>query len=257
MSNSLLLQMLNSVHMDGAINECVVEIEKGVGRIRAVDLSYSVFVSVQAKVGGELLIDNSKLGILNIGEIIGVLGKSEGLQLKLSSDGKKLSCRIKGEQLNGSVNFRLGDPDVIPTKVYKEKEWAKIEEMLKSPTLMTFGLDSGFVASFLYFNSLFDCTAATFKVSGGKINVKGESKSKSSSFNLSLSDKDVNGKAIDSKVEVVTPVQGKILASVLRQLPREETGATLGVGEGLPLIIRQGESNMWLLSSFFGGDGGK
>jgi hypothetical protein len=222
--------LLSFAAMDGLIEECVLVVKKGVGTIRAVDMSNSVFVSVSSPLAG---IAEGTYGLGNIGTMVRFLmsfGEADTLSCVI--EGPKLTLAKKG---HGRVSFTLLKPEEVPTVVQQENP----EEKLASVSTEKFSVSKDGLERFAYYMGLFSSQMVVLK--GRKEQVSLASPSfENNTFHMRLA---------QSKLQdFSTTVYAANLLRVLRlTLNQGEDKVEVCAGEGAPIIIRL-KDNMWALT---------
>ena len=228
--------LLRSVWLDGAINECVLKIVDGVGSILAIDPTNSVFVQAKTKIE----LPNKEIGILDIGVIVRFLDSCrESLYLRYEIEDKFIRFRVKGK---GNAQFALSGIETISTAIKDELE--KINNVIKSKTLLTFNLTQETIDRFKYFIGIFNNEIVSIEISknGGRI--------KSGAHELKSFDFSVGAEKFNKDLAI--SVNAKFLSSVFSLLPIQKNKiCTLSFEKNSPLII-QSPNTVWLLSPIGG-----
>jgi hypothetical protein len=227
--------LLQRVCLGGLVEECVLEVSKGVGKIRAIDMSQSMFLSVTMKVGD---IPDGALGLGSLSTIIRFL-EGDG-EYTLGIKGDRLTFKRKG---HGSIGMALLKPSEIPTAVPQEDAEKKLVSGSKIVLPFTeehrdrFGFYMGIIAS------------QSVVVSGtdGRVTVK-SGEFEQNKFTIPL------GKYEGEDFSTI--LYGSFMLKVLMSLPwgKDEQPVVL-VGDKHPLIVRLGKDNLWAITPVASGVG--
>ena len=81
--------LLQRVGLKGAIDECVLEIVNGAGKIMALDMSNVVLVNVEQELTANK--DNLTLGLGKLGLLVGFLEGEDGIHAEITGEGTWLT----------------------------------------------------------------------------------------------------------------------------------------------------------------------
>lgn len=170
MPNPLLVTMLESVHLGGLIEECVLTIKKGRAIVRATDITESIYVSSSVETEQE----DDQWGLGNLGLFIKCLKAYDTADV-MRRDNRLIIKPQKG----ASVKYLLSEVDVIPT--YKE-EWNDTEPL--EELMGGFDENSGIdipklgIQEFLKLSKMFDSNVVHFTINPkGRVFLGGGSES--------------------------------------------------------------------------------
>lgn len=233
-----LSNFLKSVWLNGTINECALKVKDGNCIINAIDVTNSMLIKATAKIE----FPDSEIGIIDLGSMIHVLDSCKGQSyLSYKIDDKAINFKIKKR---GDVQFALGKTNAISSAV--KDDLKKINDMIRSKTLLTFELSQDIINNFKYFMGAFNNEIVTIEAFQGKIKIKG-SFEKIRSFSFMVNDENIDKKSNDND-DVMISVDAKFLTSIFA-LPfiQEDKTCTVNFKKDSPLIIKS-QNAVWLLS---------
>ncbi|KKN43510.1 hypothetical protein LCGC14_0702330 [marine sediment metagenome] len=228
-----LLELLGGVHLNGTIDECVLQIENGKGSIQAVDMSNSLCVCCEGTVEG---LEEGRHGLINIGTICKFLdGVGDDDKVKLSiRDGKQLSLKANKSE----IRTTLLSPDEIPTAVSKSGIKKKLLEQAEG----SFAITLASIKEVVYCHSLVPVNSAVFYENRGWLFAR--SPEGDQEFNVRLGKADNIGP--ETSVEVYTTYLIPILKYLLQQQEGDEK-ILVYMNNGKPLIISY-RNNLWAIT---------
>lgn len=230
--------LLKFIWLNGTINECVLKTENGDCSINAIDITNSIFIKATAKIE----LPDNEIGILDLGSIIHVLDSCKNQSyLSYKIDDKTINFKIKKR---GDVQFALGKISTISTAV--KDDLKKINDIVKSKTLLTFKLSQDVIDNFKYFTGAFNSEIVTIEFFQGEIKIKG-SFEKIRSFSFIVNDENIN-KNNNNNDDITISVNAKFLTSIFTLLfIQKDKTCTVNFEKDSPLIIKSSNAT-WLLS---------
>ena len=222
--------LLANVSLEGLIEECVLEVSKGVGKIRAVDMSNSVFVSVSSPLAG---LADGTYGLGNIGTMNRFLTSFQ--------DEDMLTCVIEGSKLtlskkgHGRAGFTLLKPEEVPTVVQQENP----EKKLLGVAVEKFTVSKDGMEKFAYYMGLFSSQMVVIRCKKEQMSLSSPS-FENNTFHMRL------GGA--SAKDFSTTVYAANLLKVLRLLfAQGAEKVEILSGEGAPVVLKV-KDNLWALT---------
>lgn len=130
-----LLHLLKQVFLGGIINECVLDIRKGVATVEAVDITNSLIVIVKGSVMSKDV--KTSLGVGNLDLLIRFLNAIGEKKLYFKEKGTNLTVSKKDS--SRKLNYLLTQPDLIPTRLSSDDDdpKGKINDMTIARTDLT------------------------------------------------------------------------------------------------------------------------
>lgn len=235
--------ILEKVHLQGVIDECLLEIKKGVGSIQAIDITNSIFVSCEQTID----MDDARLGLSKLSLICSFLN-SGGEFLFLVEEGSEDRWAIFKKRGGGEIKSLLYEVDKIATIVSEDVEKDKI---LKD-TPCKFVLTKEKCEELQYYMGLVGNDSVVFECVKGIVHARSV-ESAYQQFNLRLT-------SGDTKERVKTEIYTQFLTPVLKilQFAEDSSPVEIYIGNGQPLVVSQSNS-LWMLSPLVGqsqeGDG--
>ena len=114
--------LLGNVHLGGVLDECVLELSKGIAKVNAIDLSNSIFLSCSEAIAD--IDEKQKIGIGNLAILCKYLEGAE--QVSFTAKEAWLVVKKKG---CGQIKVKLLKTDAVPTALTeKEDTSAKLLE---------------------------------------------------------------------------------------------------------------------------------
>jgi len=227
-------RLLEKVHLNGLIEECLLKIEGGVGTVVAIDLTNSVFLQAREE-GLEGLADGS-YGITNITLLIKYLKTigDEDVNYTVSDDGKWLTLKRKSK---GKISVLLiEDEDLVCTKMTEEPD---MEEIISK-----YGCSIRFKASFVteaaYYMGLINEQSVTFQIKDKKAILHTDQKA-NQYFELP-----VKG-VVESDDDFSVTIYGKHLMSLFEVIKvKKET--KIYILPEYPIVFKQDDENYWAIT---------
>lgn len=234
MSYKNLNNLLKSVSVNGAINECSLQVNQSVGSIAAIDPTNTIFVLAKEKIEIKEAIN---LGILDIGGIIKFLnGLKEEDNVEYEVDKNHLVFKVAGK---GLAKFSLSDYKTISTAIKAGQE-EKIKKIIESKTLNVFSVTESFIKKFEYFSSLFQGDNIKFKLTGGKLKVSGGKDMSSFTFSEKTN--------IKKEINIEISVDTAHLISIFSLLFAKKEDFYISFEENSPFIIKS-KTVVWVLAN--------
>lgn len=118
-----LLTMLRQCYLGGALKECILNIEEGIGTIKAIDITNTITIFIKGNIGKTIgkTID-TELGLGNLELLIGFLASMEDNKVLISIDSQGNHLELKREDKQRKLKYLLTIPDVIVTRMEKKKK---------------------------------------------------------------------------------------------------------------------------------------
>lgn len=144
-----LVQMLKQCHLGGALEECILDLNKGTGTIRAIDITNTITIFIEAEVAEDVTVE---LGLGNIELLIKFLTSIHEEKILFSTEDDKQYLEIKREDSKRRLRYLLTTPDVIVTKMEgsSNKPFKKLERKMEYET----ELSSDAIRDFLSYSGL-------------------------------------------------------------------------------------------------------
>jgi len=228
-------KLINSVYLDGLIEECIMKVDDVNISIQAVDMANTLFVSCEYESPFDNIVDDVILGLGDLGMLAKYFGMVGGDKVNIAKKGNTLTVRWPK---HGSLNYLLTDPDVIPNSVDDEGATDNFRET----TTHTIAIKDAFCKNFLSFISISKTELVTFQLKDSKAYLRSGSTGEHK-FTIPMGT--VKGKKpLDTKVDIY----GTHLTAIIKQLEFGEGagGITMGFGKGKPIVITQDE-RLWAL----------
>lgn len=218
--------LLNRVYLAGLIEECVLEIANEHGKINAVDMSNSVFLSCSEPIRG---MADMKIGLGSLG-ILCRFFQEEGT-FSFSIKEKWLIAKKKG---HGYIRVQLQDVAQVPTVVVQED--AK-EKILKGCS-MSFDLPQKVADDLVYYVSLLSTKTAIFSVDNNRITIC-SGKAEEQQFNLLVGTKEMDN--------INTEIYSQYLVKIIQCLNWDDNTPVVHLGDSSPVVVQQ-DKNIWALT---------
>lgn len=221
--------LLANVSVEGLIEECVLKVEKGIGKVRAVDMSNSVFVSVSSPLSG---LPDGVYGLGSIGTMVRYMGSfGKDSTLACSIEGSKITLSKKG---HGRVSFTLLKPEEVPTAVQQENP----EEKLLANAKQTFSIDKDGLDKFSSYMGLFGSQMVVVKSKNQTVSLASAA-FENNSFHMRV--------ASAKTEDFSTTVYAANLLRVIKLVLGVDEKAEVFSGEGAPVVIKS-KKNLWALT---------
>lgn len=165
---SNLNNMIKKVHLGGAIEECILEVDKGYGSITAVDITNSMIVVINDKIMSKKV--SGTFGLGNLELLTKFLSTIEDESASFKMKRNKIIIERKDSQRK--LDYLLTQPDLIATRFQKEdkEEDAPYEKIAKMMT-HSVELNESFTKDLLKYTGLLKTKELTLKYSDGKLSV--------------------------------------------------------------------------------------
>ncbi len=130
-----LLHFLEEIHLGGVLNECLINIKKGKGKVNAVDITNSVIIAGRKKIFSKDI--NADLGIGNMEFLIKFLAAAQDERISFELRDNYLRFITKSKSSKKTLDYLLTQPDLIATrfdllKSKKDKGQSPIIKILDS-----------------------------------------------------------------------------------------------------------------------------
>ena len=220
--------LLQRVCLGGLVEECVLNVEKGVAHIRAVDMTNSVFLSVTSKVGP---FPDGDYGLGSLSTIIRFLDGEAEYSITLKND--KITLLRKN---HGKITLALLKPSEVPTAVAHTDS----EKKLLAVSTIQLNFTQEHAERFGFYMGVVASQSVSLQGADGKVTLK-SGEFEQNKFSIPVGK--YEGK------DFTVSLYGSFLLKVLNALPwTEETKPLLLVGDKSPLLIRLGNKNLWALT---------
>lgn len=236
-----MLNILRRVHLGGAINECVVEISKGVGKIEAVDITNSIICIAGGRVASKDI--SEEFGLGNVELLIKFLSTIEDEELSAKSASNVWT--LKRNDGRRKMDYLLTNADLIGTNLKLEEEdddpYEKMSEMMEYKAELT----STLIKDFLKFIGLLSTSDVTIIFDGEEELIFRLGAKDDHQIELSLS-AEIEGEEGDG---FQITINGEHLSKVFSVLEYDEDDPpTIGFADNeKPVMIESGDSAWFLL----------
>ena len=228
-NGAVLHGLVNSVYLNGIINEAVLTFKRGEAFIQAIDPSNSLFVSNVIDIE---TVDDMKLGISDLGLLTKILQGNEQVQYELSTKEDKQWMKFKLPQ-KGSIKLLLTDPEQISTAVENDEAGDNLLKDYKT----ALGLGKDVLAKLTYFIELLKPVSVLITIKKGVVYATSNQKS-DKQFKVKL------GKVEDAE-DTSTEIYSEHLLSALKLVEEE---AELDIKDkDNPILLIQ-ENCIWAFS---------
>lgn len=220
--------LLNRVYLAGLIEECVLEIANEHGKINAVDMSNSVFLSCSEPIKG---MADMKIGLGNLG-ILCRFFQEEGTY-SFSIKEKWIIAKKKG---HGYIRVRLLDTAQVPTVVVHKDAKSKILGGCSA----SFNITQKIAEDLIYYIGLLSTGTVSFNIKDNHVFIH-SNKLEEQQFNLSV--------GVIKADDIKTEVYGQHLVKIVQCLKWEkDIIPNIHLGDGAPVVIQQDEDNLWAIT---------
>ena len=228
--------LIESVHLNGIINECVLEIKEKKGIIQSIDTLNCLFVSNNTIITDdekfELQIGLRELSILH--RILSNINDSKDIKYEISKDEKWLILNIKGK---GKVKLLTIKPEDLVTAVSDDDVVSQLLENVSFQIKITEKIKT----DILYFLQMFKSKVVTFKVIKGKLFLQSH-ENEIHQFNISL------GKVESEDISI--DVNGTYFLTIISAL-HNTADSNIHIKENSPVLIDSvidDNNYLWALS---------
>jgi len=234
-----LLDLLRKVNLGGIINECVLNVDNGIGKICAVDITNSLIVIIETRVMSKKT--ECKLGLGNIDLLIKFLNALNDDSLEFEV--KESRLEINNPNKSRKLNYLLSQPDLVSTNLDSKDDPKK--KILKMAELTT-NLTDTFIKDFLTYLGIVDDKTIKLKFDGDNeqlVFLCG--KSHEHQFELLLNH-DIDS---DGEEDFEVSINGEHFARVLTAIDfDEDEPPILNFAKDVPVVI-ENDNAFWALSA--------
>ena len=224
--------ILERVHIQGLIDECLLQVSESNGYVSAVDMTNSVLLAAsQAGLG----LNDDKYGISKLGTLVKFLGtcQDEDLAYSIDKDEKWLTIRRKG---HGKIKVLLLEPEMVGTKLEEDPD---VDGLIEGYEFQV-TLSTSFLTDALFYINLIGSQAVQFTVRGKRAfftSVGNEVQQ----FEVPI------GTVEKGDGDTATQVYSDQVKSVLNTITIEENSSLYIKGDH-PIIFMQDMENFWALT---------
>ncbi|KYK24179.1 hypothetical protein AYK24_06625 [Thermoplasmatales archaeon SG8-52-4] len=161
-----LLKLLRCVHLGGVIEDCLLEVNRGVGSVMAVDITNSLIIMGFEPVMSKSI--NNEFGLGNIDLLIRFLSsltKDKNIPIKTDANHLKVS-RKDGKR---RLDYLLTDPSLIGTKLSMDEDDEDPYKKIKSMMEYSVPLNASFTKDFLSYIGMLSTPDTRLKYSDESI----------------------------------------------------------------------------------------
>lgn len=230
-----LYRLLSRAYLSGTLNECPLEIKNNIASIKAVDMSNSVFFSLEEKIDG---MDNMDVGLCKLPLLVSFLENNTGADLSYTLEEKWMTLKKKGQ---GQIKVLLNTKEETPTATPDGDKTAK---KLHGMATDTFEITSTIASQICQYIGLIGCGSVVFEVKKGKVHIHNDKKQEQQ-FNLNC------GKLIkEAKADYTVELYSQHLVAALKTIVFGDDKAlpTISLGADVPVIIELDKKNFWALT---------
>ena len=232
MSNiSNFLRMLENVHLNGIIEECVVTIQDDIASVMAMELTSSIYTQCSTEFEHE----DDTIGLGDLALFIKYLRTCTATEVKMTHKDNTLTVKPK----NGAMlKYLLSEPDLVVTY---ESEWEDEDDkikMIKTEYEKSLRLDEGKVTEFLNLMRVFSPNSVFINIDKkGSVVIHGGNETEHQ-FDVTL------GKLKIDPCKI--KVYGDHISAVFSALDFDHK-PVMCIADEQPVFIESGEAS-WLLS---------
>ncbi len=228
--NKAFLGLISRVWLGGIIEECVLEVREGVGKIQAVDTTNCMFLVSEVPIKG---MEDTTIGVSSLSILCRFFSNSGPDKVILNVvEGKWLVLERQG---HGSVRLLLIEPDLVSTAFSSVD--ARQKALVGCAQHME--LTKQLMDDFLYCTDLLKSQRVNIEVRERKIYIT-SGNDEINQFRVELGDTEA--------AEFVIQVHADKLISVVKALDwTVGEKPQMFFGDGVPLVIQQGELGLWAL----------
>jgi len=239
-----LINILKKVYLNGAIEECILNIRKGTGKITAVDITNSMIVMVSGKITGKKTSGEFGLGNIDLlSKFVSTIEDSD-VPFKLTRNRLIISSKDSRRRLE----YILTQPDLIATRFQQEDEDESPYEKILSLMEYRAEITNSFLKDFLKYIGMLKTKEVILNYDGDEVSILCGT---SDDYRIELkSDSEVEriGKAKGKGFSI--KVDGEYLSKIFSVIePDEDDLPILSFAKDKPLMIQEhSESeNVWVL----------
>jgi hypothetical protein len=233
-NNNAIVNLLENIYLGGLITECVLDINKNVLSIEAVDKGNSIYVS--AKCNASFSIKSDTLGLSDINILLKYFKMVGNNDIVISRIQERLNIKWKG---HGIFKYLLTEPDSIES-IVKDDEALISFKKLKTHTLI---VKQSVVQQLLSYLSLTKSTLVRFRIMNADKNRVRISSDSEGEHNFSMIAGITSTKKTND-ISVVVLADNLIPILDVLKFEGDSKQVTFGFGQKRPLIIQQNE-NLW------------
>ena len=238
------LNMLKQVHLNGVLEECVLEVKKGKGKIEAVDMTNSLIVISENPIMSKDITTTLGLGNLELLiKFLSTIDEDKVIFKNKKKDDHKFF--IQRSDSRRKLEYLLTDEDLIATKLETEKKKKSTYQRMAGMMDHSVELTSTFIKDFLSYISLLKTKNVLMKYNHKKeiiLFVCGSSNEHR--FRLTLSNS-VEGNEEDKSFDI--RINGEYLSRIFSVINfNDDEPPTLSFADEKPIMVEDGKT-AWAL----------
>jgi hypothetical protein len=237
-SGNMFLTLLNSVYLNGTIEECVLILKPDMLFVQVVDLTNSVFISIQEMLDIPIK-KEMKIGLGNLGILCKLFGLSKAEDVGLEIDNNRL---VVYRESHGKFSYLLSETDVISTNIEDDEAIDKLKDLPK----YSVDIDSKVVSDYLAYIGLVGLKVISFVIDEDMSVILSSGNDKEHNFVLPAGEAHQLNKKSKDKLPFVVQVYAPFFTSIIQAIDFEKGDPTLNFSKDAPLIITQND-NLWAI----------
>lgn len=231
--------LLSKVHLGGIIPQCVMKFNKDNVIVEALDMSNSMSLHVQEKIGK--VGNNIEIGLDNLGTVNKLFTDDRNIKIHVTD--KNLKIKVDKQ---GNINIALMNPEAIATSIIDDltgtRPYNAIQELINGDEHVV-SVTSDNAKDFKHYTGLLKNNGVMLKVNKGKVFLT-SGPNETHKFSLQIGAvKDCDNTAIEVYREHFTAIIDVLSWDDADQIPE-----ILFTDNNHALIIRQNKNNIWALS---------
>lgn len=240
--NPNLIEMLKQVNLNGTVNECLLSIKKGKGKIESIDMTGNLIVISHWKVTKGF--KTGEFGLGNINLLIKFLSTLIGGKSSFKINNNELS--IKGNDGQRKLRYFLTEPELIATQLeFEEDETTDIYQQIVDMVEYSAELTQEFVKDYLSYVSMVEQKDTIVKFDGEETFCLRIGERDDHQIELKLNTTvEVESEDEKSCSPFVTKINGEHLAKIFSTLNYpDDDSPTISITEDKSVIIRSNQSS--------------